>query len=335
MTRGWKGYKAIDAWNNVTPARRAIVKAVILSHFNTVSGPVIFHQVSDEPDTDVGRIPQLMNLYKQGFFIHEFQDMKTANNSFLLPSSYARGGNEILMISIAVRGSELDNALARRTLDGFTRAIKEVPSAYKGFHVGSSRVAGDEKARDAVRGLVHGLYDAFPAEITTFKPRYASLFMFGLSKAGKTTIIQALQNRVYKENPPTISIDVSKIPMENVSFMVYDAPGQARYREFWYPHLQGQDALVFVVDVADLEKADEARDVLHAVTSNEATAGLPLLVLLHKIDLRKPQPSKVLERLDITKTGKRVVHHVQTSAVSGEGLVEAFTWLGGSLQKDR
>ena len=52
----------------------------ILSHFDHRYGPKILVSVPElPPSINLDHIPSLMDLYKEGFFIAEFQGVKTAN----------------------------------------------------------------------------------------------------------------------------------------------------------------------------------------------------------------------------------------------------------------
>jgi len=62
---------------------------------------------------------------------------------------------------------------------------------------------------------------------------------------------------------------------------------QGRCRALWENLLRsGPDAIVFVVDAADVERLPEAHEALHWVLKHPAVRGLPVLVLGNKVDLR-------------------------------------------------
>jgi small GTP-binding protein len=306
------------------------MKNLILSYFDNVQGPVVFlRQPEYLKIEDFATIPLLMNLYREGFFMHEYGGYKSANLIFEIPSKYARGGDEILMISL-LDEADINPELARGSLIRFVDALRKIRDAYKGFYVNSAKFTANPAKFGEIQDLFASFASSIPAEMHV-QPRQSKLFLFGLTKVGKTSIVQALKNQMLKDNPPTISMDISKIFINNtINFMVYDAPGQEKFRALWQPHIDNQDGLVFVVDVTAPEKFPEARDVLHDVAGRDETQNLPLLVLLNKVDLKKPRVKDVLSALDIAAL-RNPCKEFLTSAVTRENIPEAFTWLANQL----
>jgi GTP-binding protein SAR1 len=310
------------------------MKALMLTHFDAIFGPKIFLHSGINVD-EFKHIPPLMDLYKEGFFYHEFNRDKSANLSFQVPSSYARGNCEILMLTYLVRDGELNPGMAKEYLTRFAERLVNIIDGYKAFYIGSGKYPGDPRKLDEIKDLFDALYHAFPAEVNMFKQKERKIFVFGLTKAGKTTILHALENRRAKQLPLTIYMDISKalLPDTNISVIIYDAPGQLKYRNMWAPNLTGSDGIVFVVDVADKDRFDEARAVVHDVAMRPETRSLPLLLLLNKVDLQKPKVKDLVKTLDLEALGKRPVKYFETSGITGEGVAEAFAWLGHELSK--
>jgi GTP-binding protein SAR1 len=312
------------------------MKTLLLTHFDCTFGPKIFLKAPETVNVnDFKHIPPLMDLYKEGFFYHEFNKDKSANLNIQVSSRYARGNFELLMISYLVRDGQLNPGTAKEHLEKFADQLKQIDDAYKAFYIESSKHSGDARKFEEVKELFDAFYASIPAEINMFQTKQAKIFVFGITKAGKTTILQALQNQTFKDNKPNTFIDVSKIliPNTDVSVMVYDAPGQIKYREMWIPNLAGQNGLVFVVDVADKERFSEAKIVLHEIVTRPETNQLPLLLLFNKIDLKKPKVNQLVKELQLEALGNRPMKYFETSAMTGEGIVEAFRWFADKLSK--
>lgn len=62
-------------------------------------------------------------------------------------------------------------------------------------------------------------------------------------------------------------------------------PVQARFRSMWERYCRGVQAIVYVVDSADLDSVDTAKKELHELLGKPSLAGIPLLVLGNKNDL--------------------------------------------------
>ncbi len=309
---------------------------LLLSYFDNIVGPVVFLA---EPATvnkkNFDNVSQLMGLYKTGFFMHEFGGLKSANLIFQIPSRYARGGQEMLMLSY-LSTSDLDMRLVQEHMTDFCRQLERCKDSYKAFYINSTKYQGDPERFKKVEDLFKALYHSFPSEIVIFTPRQAKIFLFGLTQAGKTTLLHALQNRkITKENIPTVNIGVTKVFVDSVSIMVYDAPGQATYRDSWAPQLNGQDGLVFVVDITDKKRIGEAKGVLHDFAMRWETSHLPLAVLYNKVDIKTPKVENITKELEVARLQdkNRPVKYFLTSAITGEGVGTAFSWMAASVTK--
>lgn len=67
---------------------------------------------------------------------------------------------------------------------------------------------------------------------------------------------------------------------------LWDIGGQPRFRTMWERYCRGVNAIVFVVDSADEEKIDSARQELRNLLERPLLAGIPVLVLGNKNDLK-------------------------------------------------
>ena len=118
---------------------------------------------------------------------------------------------------------------------------------------------------------------------------------------------------------------------------VWDVGGQNVVRELWSYYLQGSSsAIIFVVDSADLERIVEAKNELHELLEQEAAFNSALLVLANKQDLpnakNRIQLAEALQISALSQTRSCAVYEV--TAISGEGIQEAMTWLADTLMKN-
>ena len=81
-------------------------------------GSKIFSKTSDTlNEEELMLIPQLMAIPSKGFFIHVFENLRTANLFLKLPSKFARGRFEKLLISIITDiNNDLNLTLSRELL---------------------------------------------------------------------------------------------------------------------------------------------------------------------------------------------------------------------------
>ncbi len=312
------------------------MKLLILSHFNPLYGPtVVLKAPESSEDVELEQIPALMDLYDEGFFVHMFGNFKSANYIFDLPSEYARGKNEMLLISIIIDiNSTVNFNLSKKLLEGFGQAIKEIPDAYKAFYINSDENEGDESKLLEIQDLLFTFYKSIPEENVIYERKDAKILVFGLYHAGKTTLINCQRNMASKGTIPTINIDISRILVNNISLFTYDTPGQIKFRDLWKPYLKNQDGLVFVLDVSDVKKYAEARSILHNIATKPQLKSVPLLILFNKVDLARPDVDALKKEMGIDELeGQRLLKCFSTSCITTEDVEPAFNWLASKLSE--
>ena len=82
----------------------------------------------------------------------------------------------------------------------------------------------------------------------------------GLDAAGKTTILYQLKLGEMTNTAPTLGFNVETVAYKNIEFMVWDMGGQDAIRPLWRHYYENCQALIFVVDSADAERLEEARE---------------------------------------------------------------------------
>uniref|UniRef100_A0A8C8ECI3 ADP-ribosylation factor-like protein 8B n=1 Tax=Otus sunia TaxID=257818 RepID=A0A8C8ECI3_9STRI len=84
---------------------------------------------------------------------------------------------------------------------------------------------------------------------------------------------------------PTVGFNMRKITKGNVTIKVWDIGGQPRFRSMWERYCRGVNAVVYMVDAADLEKVEASKNELHSLIDKPQLHGIPVLVLGNKRDL--------------------------------------------------
>eukprot|EP00955_Chlamydomonas_euryale_P067870 359953-Chlamydomonas_euryale.AAC.7 len=81
-------------------------------------------------------------------------------------------------------------------------------------------------------------------------------------------------------------------------------PAQPRFRSLWERYCRGVQAIVFVVDSADMDAMEAARAELHSLLEKPSLRGTPLLLLGNKNDLPGALTSQqLITRLDLKVRG--------------------------------
>merc|ERR1712111_244108 len=68
---------------------------------------------------------------------------------------------------------------------------------------------------------------------------------------------------------PTIGFNVETVEYKNISFTVWDVGGQDKIRPLWRHYYQGTQGLIFVVDSNDRDRAEDAREELNKMLSED------------------------------------------------------------------
>jgi len=162
--------------------------------------------------------------------------------------------------------------------------------------------------------------------------------IIGLDAAGKTTIMKRILRSEYTLSKPTFGVNIEVYRYRTLEFVVWDLGGHAPIRKtLWKKFVTKAQVIVFVVDAADQKRFHLARDVFYESLENtKATA--PILFLANKSDKEDAASSvEVMEALELYKMthGDRPFNMFRCSALTGEGLFNAWDWLVDVVSKDK
>ncbi len=309
------------------------MKILILSHFDKLMGPQIYLKAPKSFDNEkLLKISNLIDVEQEsGFFIHYFDDIKTANLIFEVPSALARGRTETCMISIAMIDEEPKSEILKQILMNFSEEFKKLKGIDAFLNDKNKKQTEDTPTNRQIKEFFYKFHRSLPKETKFNQERNSSIFIFGLDNAGKTTIISRLKQNIFTNPVPTTNINIIRLLFENLSITAYDAAGQKVYRKIWEPYLKNQDALVFIVDVTDEKRHEEAQKELIRITNYKALKEIPLLVLFNKIDLKKVKLKNLVKTFDIKSIKDRPKKAYLTSAKLNYGIIESFEWLAGAI----
>jgi ADP-ribosylation factor-like protein 2 len=117
------------------------------------------------------------------------------------------------------------------------------------------------------------------------KEREMRVLMLGLDNAGKTTVVKQLKGEDVRSVSPTLGFDICTMTHGEYTLNIWDVGGQQTIRAYWRNYFEATDAIVWVVDSADVVRMAACRVELETVLNEERLAGASLLVLANKQDL--------------------------------------------------
>lgn len=155
------------------------------------------------------------------------------------------------------------------------------------------------------------------------------LSLIGLQNAGKTSLVNVLTTGQFHEDMiPTVGFNMRKVSKGGVTIKLWDLGGQARFRSMWERYCRGVQAIVFVVDSADLDSLDAAKEELQGLLAKPSLAGIPLLVLGNKNDLPEAlSANELIARLGLKEVGGREVCVYSISCKSSSNIDVTLKWL--------
>jgi ADP-ribosylation factor-like protein 8 len=162
-----------------------------------------------------------------------------------------------------------------------------------------------------------------------FWKKEIEISIVGLQNAGKSTLVNSLATGKFdQETVPTIGMNYRQMKKGSVSLKLWDLGGQPRYRESWEKYCSTSDVIVYVVDASEKESIDVARQQLHDLLSWDTLAGIPLLVLGNKNDIKDClNEEELIELLDLKKLTNRKVCCYSISAKNMTNLNIAMQWI--------
>nr|MDO8083468.1 ADP-ribosylation factor-like protein [Candidatus Sigynarchaeum springense] len=164
-----------------------------------------------------------------------------------------------------------------------------------------------------------------------------NIYIFGLNKVGKTTLVEYLREKKFIPQSPTIGVSISQIIFANLTMEFTDVGGQKQFRQMWEEHLKQPHVLVYVIDASDRdeERVQDGRYELHKLLKNPKATGIPLLVLLNKVDIATRMQKTVVEKkfaLESIKDREMAVYEV--SAMTGQNLDAVLNAMTTMVLKD-
>jgi small GTP-binding protein len=163
------------------------------------------------------------------------------------------------------------------------------------------------------------------------------VLMLGLDAAGKTTLLYQLKLGEVVQTVPTIGFNVEEVTYKTLNMTVWDVGGQEKLRPLWRHYFRGSDALIYVVDSADTDRFDIARDELHGIVADpEFPENACILVYANKQDLPNAvKPKQLADILALSQLRGRSWYIQPCVATVADGLFEGMEQLFQAVSKKK
>ena len=162
-----------------------------------------------------------------------------------------------------------------------------------------------------------------------------NILTIGESGVGKTCILRRfVENKFLKNHLATIGIDFKtktlNINNQEIKLKIWDTAGEERFRNITTQYYKGADGIVLIYDVTDDASFEKIRDWMEQILSNTKREDIGLVLLGNKCDM---EPRSVTEEQGIKMAEELKVSYFETSALTGQGIKEAFDELTRDIMK--
>ena len=163
------------------------------------------------------------------------------------------------------------------------------------------------------------------------------ILTIGESGVGKTSILRRfVENKFLKTHLATIGIDFKtknlNIDNQDIKLKIWDTAGQERFRNITTQYYKGADGIVLVYDVTDEASYEKIREWMEQIHSNTQKEEIGLVLLGNKCDM---EPRNVTEDMGNKMAEELKTDYFETSALTGQGIKEAFEQLTKTIMKKR
>jgi len=124
--------------------------------------------------------------------------------------------------------------------------------------------------------------------------KFKKILLMGLDNAGKTSLYLILSKNAnllaYYSLRPTKGLDIKTLNDGNDEFSIWDFGGQKEFRQQYLVdmnnYLKDVNKIIYVIDVQDTSRYDEALSYLQDIVDNTRKRNLiiPFSIFLHKFD---------------------------------------------------
>ena len=163
------------------------------------------------------------------------------------------------------------------------------------------------------------------------------ILTIGESGVGKTCILRRfVEDKFLKNHLATIGIDFKtktlNINNQEIKLKIWDTAGQERFRNITTQYYKGADGIVLVYDVTDEASYEKIKDWMDQILSNTQQEEIGLVLLGNKCDM---EPRNVTEDQGKKMAEDLKISYFETSALTGQGIKEAFEQLTRDIMKKK
>ena len=159
-------------------------------------------------------------------------------------------------------------------------------------------------------------------------------------------MLYMLQSDKFTQTDSTIHPHQAEVTIGNIKFNSYDLGGHMQARKTWREYAGTVDGIIFIVDAADLNRMDEAREELESLLQMPELKSLPVVVFGNKVDKKEALKEEEFReamnlQYHLTKgkdpnqfnpAARANIEVFMCSVKARAGYADGFTWLSSFLK---
>jgi GTPase SAR1 family protein len=235
------------AKNNNNTEVKSYPKEEILciSYFDQIIGPNQFYCKEPINDTEYPNLNRILEFNEEpGSFIFAFRKYQTVNHIFNIPSEFARGGEELFMVSYMIRAAYFRNEIVdvfkyleskKPILESYAeelKRLKELPeilhSRNKNSLKGNILKIGSKKFKIKFLKLYEKYFQELSPKFEIESPLSSKqtskkIFILGERYAGKTTFLNSVEDiQFHNQRNKDLPTMIYEVVIDNLAILTFD-----------------------------------------------------------------------------------------------------------------
>ncbi|MGQ4874647.1 MAG: ADP-ribosylation factor-like protein [Promethearchaeia archaeon] len=336
---------------------------ICLTYFDQIIGPNKFYCTEELKDpTEEPDLEKIMEFNDQeGTFIFAFRKYQTINHIFSIESEKARGGKELLMLSLLIKAVYFRKEIIDvfkyleskgPILEQFAEEIKQLKELPEILHKSKSinlknvlDIADDDFRRNFLNLIEKYKKLLYPSmEIIPVEDDLKKIFIIGAQGVGKTTFLKNVEAiQFYNQYNKSLPTKIYEIIIENLKIMTYECIETDFKCDICKNNtecLAEAQGFVFIINASDISSLKIARENLNKLINKCSIIKedkIPVLVIgnIFKDNSKDILDPELLEEYfnfeDIKDCGIKIKYLPIEIRSDNKGIVKALRWIAKNM----
>ena len=332
-----------------------------ISFFDQKIGPTQFYCNSNLNDKkDAPNLNKILEFNdEEGSFIFAFRDYQTVNHIFFIDSKYARGGEELFMISYILNSAyfrsdiiDIFNHLenSKEILEKFAfdlKGLKEIALIIHENLGKSMRYSLLDLVSEEFKNTFLKLFNTYSRELRISfdknelkysKMKGKKIFIFGDRSVGKTTLLENIKAIQFNnQNNNDLPSMIYEFVIDNIKILAYDCVERdfnCDYCKNYRDCLKNSQAYIFILDISTKNSLKQAKVEFQKLINqcekidNKKT---PIIIIGNKIHDKEEITQKELydafDFEELKHCGIKIKYFAINLLKENDKIIDSLRWL--------